>query len=408
VGGVGLAQGVKSISLGPSGKVWVTGTLETGQTVGGYTPPPGAFYVEQNTPSLSSPITYGTANGALSTSYNFASDGNVSYNVTPGTYTHYYGTPTAIALTGGATAYIADSSNNYVHWVTGIASSSTTPVLSYTSTNYESEYIIQGVTVGATQTQNCLANVTSLAVGPLTPKAGGAYNFWGTSNAQTATQGMCTIAQQATTGLGALNAQTGNTAVINTVTPISQLGPTYTPTSMAVDANDVGWVAEQSPAGPTNMVLTGFPDNGVALYANTYGFTRSATSQPTGVAIDGNNNMWVTNLASNSVSVYTNTGSPTTIAGGNSGTVISPAGTGAVATPSNGNGGYTAGGTLSGPAGIAIDPSGDVWVINTATTSSAPAGTSVGYSVTELIGVAAPTYAPLSAAQANNKLGAKP
>ena len=34
--------------------------------------------------------------------------------------------------------------------------------------------------------------------------------------------------------------------------------------------------------------------------------------------------------------------------------------------------------------------------------------TGVGYSVTELIGVAAPTFTPLSSAAYNNKLGAKP
>jgi hypothetical protein len=318
-----------------------------------------------------------------------------------GVYTGYYGNPTAIALTGGANAYIADSTNNILHYITGetTATSGNPPLLTYTATNYNAEYEIQGVTVGATGTNNCLANVTSVAVGPATPKAGGAYNVWATSNAQTATQGMCTIAQQNTSGsgLGNLNPQYGNTPTINTVVPISQIGPTYTPTSLAVDANDVGWTTEQSPGNGGNQVLEGFPDNGVALYANTYGFTRSNTTTPTGVAIDGNNNMWVTNLGSNSVSVYTNTGAPATIGGGTSGTVISPAGTAA----GNGTGGYMASGTLSGPAAVAIDPSGDVWVTNTSSSG-------VGYSVTELIGVAAPTYAPLAAAQAANKLGAKP
>jgi hypothetical protein len=61
---------------------------------------------------------------------------------------------------------------------------------------------------------------------------------------------------------------------------------------------------------------------------------------------------------------------------------------------------------MSGPSAIAIDPSGDVWVANTLTTAGG--GTATGYSVTELIGVAAPTYVPLSAATAAGKLGAKP
>jgi len=63
--------------------------------------------------------------------------------------------------------------------------------------------------------------------------------------------------------------------------------------------------------------------------------------------------------------------------------------------------GYTASGQMSAPARIAIDPSGDVWVTNTGSSG-------VGYSVTELIGAAAPTYTPLSSAALSNKLGSKP
>jgi hypothetical protein len=399
VGGVGLAQGVKSISLGPSGKVWVTGTLETGQTVGGYTPPPGGFYVVINTPSAANPITYGSANGALSPSYNFASYGNVQYG-TPnqGVYTGYYGKPTAIAVNGLGQAYIADSTNNFLHYVTGVttATSGNPPLLTYTATNYNAEYEIQGT---STVVNNCLANVTALAVGASTSAHGGGYNVWAASNASSTSQGMCTIAQQSI-GTGGLNPQFGNTPTINTVTPIEQTGPQYTPTALAIDANDTGWDANQSPSGTNNQTGEGFPNNGVPAYATDYAYAQSNTTTPTGVAIDGNNNLWYSNLGSNSVSVYTNPGIPIIPSlGSTAATRISPAGTTQGGVP--GTGGYTAGGTLSGPAGIAIDPSGDVWVINTGSSG-------VGYSVTELIGVAAPTYAPLSSAQAANKLGAKP
>jgi hypothetical protein len=165
-----------------------------------------------------------------------------------------------------------------------------------------------------------------------------------------------------------------------------------------VDANDVGWDTNQSPGAlaidTLNQTGEAFPNNGVASYNGAYGFAVSATTTPTAVAIDGNNNLWIANLGSNSVSAYTNPGVPVL---GTNATAISPAGTMRGAN----NGGYTAGGTLSAPAGIAIDPSGDVWVINTSSSG-------VGYSVTELIGVAAPTYTSLAAAAANNKLGAKP
>lgn len=392
VGGVGLAQGVRSISIGPSGKVWATGTLETGQTVGGYTPPPGAFYVAQNTPSAATPLTYGAANGALSTSYNFASYGNVQYAVNPGTYPNYYGNPTAIAVNGNGHAYIADYTKNYLHDVTGLASTTGTPALTYTATNYDSEFLLQGTTTGV---NNCLASVSALAIGAASSSHGGAYNVWATSQGGTPSQGMCTIADPST---GGLNPQTGNTPVINTVTPVEQAGQQYTPTWVAVDANDVGWDTNQSPGAlaidTLNQTGEAFPNNGVAAYNGAYGFAASATTTPTAVTIDGNNNLWIANLGSNSVSAYTNPGVPVL---GTNATAISPAGTLRGAN----NGGYTAGGTLSAPAGLAIDPSGDVWVINTSSSG-------VGYSVTELIGVAAPTYTSLAAAAANNRLGAKP
>jgi streptogramin lyase len=109
------------------------------------------------------------------------------------------------------------------------------------------------------------------------------------------------------------------------------------------------------------------------------------------VAVDGNDNLWYANSTGNSVTLFKNLGTAA-INGGQYTTVTS------AISPSTG---YTAGGTLSSPAQIAVDPSGDVWVTNTGASG-------VGPSVTELIGVAAPTFTPLSSAAYNNKLGAKP
>jgi hypothetical protein len=382
VSGVGYAQGVRSLATGPSGKLWATGVLETGQTVNGYTPPAGAFYIVVNTPSPTAPI----VTGASSTTEAFAAFGNTAVNGVPGTYTNFYGNPTVIAVNGNATAYIADSTKNYLHLISGV---NTTP--SYTTINTDSDYLIQGTTVPITGPANCEAAVTALAIGAATSAHGGAYNVWTASNVGTPTQGMCTIADPATTSL---TASQGNTPTVNTVTPIEQVGQQYTPTSLAVDANDVGWDTDQSPGNTGNQTGEGFPNNGIFAYGTAFGFAASNTTTPTGIAIDGNNNLWITNLGSNSVSAYTNPGVPGL---GTQAARISPAGTAVGAN----NGGYTAGSTLSGPAAIAIDISGDVWVANTSASG-------VGYSVTELIGVAAPTYSGLAAARAANKLGAKP
>jgi hypothetical protein len=402
VGGVGLVQGVKAIAIGPSGKVWATGTVETGQTVGGYTPPAGGFYIETNTPSATNPITYGTvAGGSSATSYNFAAFGNTLVSGVSGAYTTMFGTPTSIALDGNAHAWIGDASKNYLHYITG-ETSGTGGTYTYTGVNLDSAYLVQGAGGAGV---NCEQDVTAVAigsgVGPSTTsgsyKNGGAYNIWTSSAAGGLTQGMCTIASPAT---GGLQPAVGTTPPVNTVTPIEQAGPQYTPISVAVDATDTGWDANQAPTASYNQTGEGFPNNGLTQYGVFYGFARSGASEPEGVAIDGNNNQWYTNTASNSISAYTSPGY--VIALGDNPTVISPAGTAAGAN----NGGYTAGGTMSGPSAIAIDPSGDVWVANTLTTASG--GTSAGYSVTELIGVAAPTYVPLSAATAAGKLGAKP
>jgi len=383
VSGVGFAQGVRSIALGPAGKLWATGLLETGQTVSGYTPPAGAFYIVVNAVSPSAPL----VTGASSTTQAFAAFGNTNVGGNPGSYTSYYSKPTAIAVNGNAHAYIADFTNNYLHDITGV---NTSP--SYTTTNTDSEYLIQGAASGANI--NCEANITALAIGNLTPattaNGSGAYNIWTASSAGTLTQGMCTMPDPAVTSL---TAQTGNTQLVNTVTPVAQLGAQYSPTSVAVDANDVAW---DTNTAVNNEVAEGFPNNGSTYYNTDYGFAASSTTTPTGIAIDGNDNLWVTNNGSNSVSAYTNLGISSTT-GRPSGVAISPAGTGM----GNGNGGYTAGSTISGPAAIAIDLSGDVWVANTSSTG-------VGYSVTELIGAAAPTYSGLAAARAANKLGMKP
>jgi DNA-binding beta-propeller fold protein YncE len=98
-------------------------------------------------------------------------------------------------------------------------------------------------------------------------------------------------------------------------------------------------------------------------------------SGPYGAAVDGANNLWVTNN------------------GGGSITEINTA-TGVAISPSTN---YTAGGVLDGPQGIAVDLSGDLIIANF-----------VDNSVVEVIGAAAPTYLPLGVAAGNSKLGAKP
>jgi len=85
-------------------------------------------------------------------------------------------------------------------------------------------------------------------------------------------------------------------------------------------------------------------------------------ASPSWVAIDGTNNVWVTN-------------------NGNSYALSEFASSGVAITSSTG---YQSG-NLSAPSFLAIDGSGNVWIPNSGSNS-----------VTEIIGVASPTVTPLS------------
>jgi hypothetical protein len=62
------------------------------------------------------------------------------------------------------------------------------------------------------------------------------------------------------------------------------------------------------------------------------------------------------------------------------------------------NSGYGVGGSLDSPLGGGIDRSGNVWVLNGNTSSS----------VTEFVGLGAPSYTPLAAAAAANRVDQRP
>jgi hypothetical protein len=126
--------------------------------------------------------------------------------------------------------------------------------------------------------------------------------------------------------------------------------------------------------------------NSLYVYANVPAgivstYSQFSLSSPTWVGVDGANHTWVVNDGgAGGQEIFANL---TELS--NTGSSISPASSGYI-------------GTFITPLGAAIDQSGDVWVVN-ATNSS---------SVTEFVGVAAPTYAPLAAAVAANKIGQLP
>ena len=159
----------------------------------------------------------------------------------------------------------------------------------------------------------------------------------------------------------------------------------YTSNDLCRVANPSGnqlFVSQSQPSGPTNVAIDSFGNGWAAagaqtnlfMYApsgtqNSYGVINNALqgglSSPTWIAIDGANNIWLTN-------------------NGNSYALSEFAHSGAAITTSTG---YQSG-NLNTPSWIAIDGSGDVWVPNQGANS-----------VAELIGVATPAVTPLSALQ---------
>ena len=133
---------------------------------------------------------------------------------------------------------------------------------------------------------------------------------------------------------------------------------------------------------PYNFVMTTPLTNTACIYTTTSsclaaGFTGMNT--PEGVAVDGNNYIWVANSGNASVSEFP--GSNANFAGGNAGFSLH---------------GSADGGTMVQPFGIGIDNSGNVWVSN-----QTIAGGS--YVLSELIGAGAPTITPIYAQYAGGR-----
>jgi streptogramin lyase len=151
--------------------------------------------------------------------------------------------------------------------------------------------------------------------------------------------------------------------------------------SMALGLNTSVWVTDLQ--GDSLYLFT--TSGTTATLADTIAYPSGGLYNPASVAVDGAGNAWVANSGGSNVSEFSS-----------SGTAISPDGISMVS-----NGGYTGAGQLtvgSTPTGVAIDPSGDVWV----TTQSG------GDPLIEIIGAAAPTVTPLADASVGNKIATRP
>jgi len=167
---------------------------------------------------------------------------------------------------------------------------------------------------------------------------------------------------------------------INTYTTVSA-GPLLEPFGLAASSSGI-WVANAGSSQNTVVDLTG---SGSSITGTAFGSAASVNS-PHYLAVDGAGNIWVANKdASSSIG----------------GTVSELSSTGAILSATAGEVGYAHLG-LSAGEGIAVDPSGNVWIADNTTSGTA------AYSVFELVGAAAPTVTPISLALKNSAVAKKP
>ena len=246
-----------------------------------------------------------------------ASGSNAVYEYTSGLAT-VSGSPWTSAAMTGPTAVAIDSSG-YVYVTDGGNSASTIQKLNSSGS------------LNTSINSGCLTRVTQIAIDP-------SDSLWASINSSNA---ICRVSNPS-----------GNQV-------FSTGGQPSAPTNVAIDSSGNGWVA----AGAQTNLFMYSPTGSQNAYGVINNSNQGGLSSPSWVAIDGANNIWLTN-------------------NGNSYALSEFAHSGTAITSSAG---YQSG-NLNTPSWIAIDASGDVWVPNKGANS-----------VTELIGVATPTVTPLSA-----------
>jgi hypothetical protein len=179
-----------------------------------------------------------------------------------------------------------------------------------------------------------------------------------------------------------------NSAFANPMT-VSKFSKTGTPLSgtgfsgggldgcagIAIDGSGNAWVTNALTNTLTELSSTGTP-SGSSPYSG------GGLAYPSAIAIDGDGNLWMSNWARSSVSEFSSTGTPTTPALG-----------------------YYDGLGTGESGDITIDASGNVWTANWGGTVI---GSSASGSITQMVGIAAPTVTPIALALKNQTIGTRP
>jgi len=188
-----------------------------------------------------------------------------------------------------------------------------------------------------------------------------------------------------------------NADVIARVTPTGSALWTITtakqPEFPAIDAGGNGWIPGYEADEVYKITAAGGRTN------ITSGSTGADLIFPFGAAVDGNNNVWITNRCGANNACTNPAGSRSVVLiNGSNNLAISPPTNYSPVFYSTTNAAIN---EFTDPLNVAIDPSGNVWVTDYV-------GVNGSGSVVEMVGAAAPVVTPLSVAAGNNKLGAKP
>jgi len=144
---------------------------------------------------------------------------------------------------------------------------------------------------------------------------------------------------------------------------------------IAIDASGNAWVTNTSTNSLTQLSSSGVPSAGSP-------YSGGGLAYPSDIAIDGDGNLWISNFQRSSVSEFSSAG----------------------VALSNSLGFYD--GLSAGQSGhVTVDASGNVWLSDW---SGYVSGQSVTGSVTQMVGLAAPTVTPIVLALKNHTIGTRP
>ncbi len=163
------------------------------------------------------------------------------------------------------------------------------------------------------------------------------------------------------------------------------------PLGIAADSHGNMWVANSGVVDIPcpGMSIVPHPRGGSITLLGSDGtpararaFTGGGLTIPWGIAVDGNDNVWVANFGGQRLSEFCGTGPASCPPGTGTGQPISP------------STGYGFDG-LTRNTGVAIDPSGNVWVANNWKNNPDPQANPGGYQMAVFLGLAGPISTPL-------------